>query len=166
MSFHLKSDKNVLKKFKSYIPPENIEADIRRICEEELGDDYNAEDFFNLSLKNPLYKFKVLTQCGSFFSHYIPSHSLNEIETVTDLIDFYMEGKVDENPLEILKAKPDLPKNIHIELDYNRFDPTQKNDGFFNGRDAYPERKTIVPSLLYSKKYKTIDKKKLNMFNK
>jgi hypothetical protein len=53
---------------------------------------------------------------------------------------------------------PDLPPNLHINLEYNRFDPT--TDTFFNGKDAYPKRDSIVTSLWYSKKYKSIIKKK------
>jgi hypothetical protein len=51
-----------------------------------------------------------------------------------------------------------LPLNIHINLEYNRFDPA--TDKFFGGMDAYPMRDTIVTSLWYSKKYKSVIKKK------
>lgn len=58
---------------------------------------------------------------------------------------------------------PDLPPNLHINLEYNRFDPA--SDTFFDGKDAFPKRDTIVTSLWYSKKYKSVSKKK-DYFNK
>ncbi len=69
-----------------------------------------------------------------------------------------MTEQKDTSALEELHQKPDLPPNLHINLEYKRFDPA--TDTFFNGRDAYPKRDTIVNSLWYSKKYKSVIKKK------
>ena len=64
----------------------------------------------------------------------------------------------DTSPIEDLASlQKDLPKNLHITTEYIRFDP--EKDTFFNGKDAFPERDTIVPSLWYSKKYKPVKKK-------
>jgi hypothetical protein len=77
---------------------------------------------------------------------------------VQNLVDYYLTEQKDTNPLEDMEQKSDLPKNLHINLEYKRFDPL--TDKFFDGRDAYPNRDTVVPSLWYSKKYKPVIKKK------
>ena len=56
--------------------------------------------------------------------------------------DYFKTEVKDTSALEDLKAKSDLPPNLHINLDYNRFDPA--TDTFFNGKDAYEKRDTIV----------------------
>jgi hypothetical protein len=80
------------------------------------------------------------------------------MKTVSDLVTYYLTEQKDTNTLEDIQQKPDLPKNLHIATEYMRFDP--KTDTFFEGKDAYPNRDTIVSSLWYSKKYKTIKKEK------
>jgi len=83
-----------------------------------------------------------LTECISSFDHSISNTALNEIKTVEDLIKFYLTEVKDTSPLEDLRAMPDLPPNLHINLEYNRFDPA--TDTFFGGKDAYPKRDTVV----------------------
>ena len=74
------------------------------------------------------------------------------------MIRYFSTELKDTNTLEELKMRADVPRNLHINLEYNRFIP--ETDTFFNGRDAYAARHTIVPSLWYSKKYKPVYKKK------
>lgn len=69
----------------------------------------------------------------------------------------------DTSSLEDLAQAEDLPPNLSINLEYNRFEP--EKDTFFGGKDAFPNRDTLTPSLWYSKKYKPVIKKK-EMFNK
>lgn len=88
----------------------------------------------------------------------MPNTVLNEINDVKDLIDYFSTEVKDTNILEDMQRKDDLPKNLHINLEYNRYDP--EKDNFFNGRDAFASRDTIVPSLWYGKKYKSVYKKK------
>ena len=85
---------------------------------------------------------------------------LNDISDMAALVDFYSTEVKDTSPLEDLAnlQSSDLPRNVHVNLEYTRFDPDK--DTFFEGRDAYPERNTMVTSLWYSKKYKTVVKKK------
>ena len=101
---------------------------------------------------------KLLTKCISKFNHDIPNTSLNDIKTIGCLVDYYLTEQRDSSTLEDLKQDPSLPPNLHINLDYNRFDP--EKDKFFDGKDAFPKRDTIVTSLWYSKKYKSVIKKK------
>ncbi len=85
---------------------------------------------------------KLLTKCISNFGHNIPNTVLNDIKSVGDLQSYYKTEVKDTSPLEDLKSMENLPPNIHISTEYNRFDPA--TDTFFNGRDAYRRRDTIV----------------------
>ena len=73
------------------------------------------------------------------------------------MVEYYQTEVEDSNPLELLQKRPDLPKNLCINTEYTRFDP---KDTFFNGADAFPDRKTYVTSLWYSKKYKPKEKQR------
>ncbi|CAF0792307.1 unnamed protein product [Brachionus calyciflorus] len=147
-----------LVRVKAYKPPTNVEELIKNMCKESYGQNFNEQNYRELSLADPKIKFNLLTKCISTFNHNIPNASLNDIKNVNDLISFYSTELKDTNPLEDLYQQPDLPKNLHINLEYNRFEP--EKDTFFDGRDAFPERNTVVTSLWYSKKYKSVYKKK------
>lgn len=99
-----------------------------------------------------------MTKCIESFKHNIPNPTLNEINTVGKLVEYYSTEVKDTSTLEDLKNNPDLPKNLHINLEYNRFNP--EKDTFFGGKDAYAGRDTIATSLWYSKKYKSVYKKR------
>lgn len=131
---------------------------IKGFCQESFGKDFDEKSYQNCSLSDSNLKFNLLTKCIAAFGHNIPNTSLNDIKNVQDLINYYLTQVKDTSPLEDIYHQQDLPKNIHINLEYNRFDP--ETDKFFNGKDAFPERKTVVTSLWYSKKYKAINKKK------
>jgi hypothetical protein len=100
----------------------------------------------------------VLTKCIEKFQHNISNPVLNDLHTIRDVIVYFQSEQKDTSALEDLHNRPDLPKNLHINLEYNRFDPASEK--FFNGRDAYAQRDTIVSSLWYSRKYKSVIKKK------
>lgn len=84
---------------------------------------------------------KLLTKCISKFDHNISNTALNDIKTIRDLVEYYQAQVKDTSTLEDLHKNPDLPENLHINLEYNRYDPA--TDDFFNGRDAYKNRDTI-----------------------
>lgn len=94
----------------------------------------------------------------STFNHNVKNSDLNDIKNVADVVKHFLTPVSNLNPLEAMKQQDDLPKNLHINLEYNRFDPN--TDTIFNGRDAFPKRNTLVTSLWYSKKYKSNIKKK------
>jgi large subunit ribosomal protein L50 len=98
------------------------------------------------------------------FNHNISNTALNEIKNVSDVVTFFLTEQKDTSTLEDLRNRDDLPKNLHINLEYNRFNP--ETDKFFDGKDAYPGRNTLVPSLWYSKKYKPVIKKRDDWFEK
>ncbi len=85
------------------------------------------------------------------------------MHTVQDVINYYLTEQKDTSSLEDLTQTENLPPNLHVNLEYNRFDP--QTDTFFEGKDAFPNRDTLTPSLWYSKKYKPVIKPK-EMFNK
>ncbi len=149
---------------------------IKTICRNALGQQFNEKNYLNLRFDDRIIKFqvnklliyknrwkkcifsKVLRDCIAKFQHNIPNTTLNDINTISDLVDYFKLEVQDTNPLEELHQRPDLPKNLTIDVEYTRFDP--KNDTFFNGADAFPDRNTYTSSLWYSKKYKPIYKKK------
>lgn len=94
---------------------------------------------------------QILTRCIKEFGHEVPNPELSEINTNVDLIKFYSTPVRDTNSYEDL-AQLDLPRNLHIQLNYLRFDPD--NDPMFGGVNAFPGRPTIVTGLRAKKKYK------------
>jgi large subunit ribosomal protein L50 len=147
-----------LVRVKAYKPPKNVESTILALCKEVLGQNFQEKNFQETPLNNPLLKFNLLTKCITAFNHNISNTALNDMKNVGDLINYYLTEQRDTSTLEDISNRPDLPKNLHINLEYNRFNP--ETDTFFNGRDAFAGRHTIVPSLWYSKKYKPVYKKK------
>lgn len=143
---------------KAYKPPSNVEDEIKKMSKELLQDRFSDDSFLNHDLSDPLIKFKLLTSCIDKFQHNISNTTLNDIKTIGDLVQYFMQEQSDLNPLEYMKEKMELPPNVHINLEYNRFDP--KTDTFFNGKDAFPNRNTVVSSLWYSRKYKAVKKEK------
>lgn len=87
------------------------------------------------------------------FHHDVPGSVLSEIMTVRDAIK-YFETEVHETSTYEDLSKLDLPKNLHMQLDYMRFDP--ETDTMFDGKTAFPGSDTIVSSIKYKRKYKTI----------
>lgn len=51
----------------------------------------------------------------------------------------------------------DLPKNLHILYDYNRFHPD--TDTKFDGKTAFPKSSTLVTGLKAKKKYPSLIQK-------
>ena len=168
-----------LTRVKAYKPPADIKERIERICKEVLGNksgDLNTFKFDDLTVKHSVrvssilssfiytdnlnrLSFKILQKCANELNHCVPNPNLNEITDIAALLEFYSVEMRDTSPIEDLASlnKDRLPKNLHISTEYIRFDP--EKDTFFNGKDAFPERDTVVSSLWYSKKYKTVKKK-------
>ena len=75
------------------------------------------------------------------------------MKTMDDVLAFFQTEVKETSALEDL-SKLDLPKNLHIEMNYNRFDP--ETDTFFGGVTAFPGNDTKVTSLKYRKMYKSV----------
>ncbi|XP_064612404.1 large ribosomal subunit protein mL50-like [Liolophura sinensis] len=141
-------EKRSLQSSQGYSPPNDVEERIQRITEEVCG---NTPEWRTQSLEDRTVKFKILTRCIKEFDHDIPNPELSDINTNADVINFYSTPVHDRNSYEDL-ANLDLPRNLHIQLDYLRFDPD--NDPMFGGVNAFPGRPTIVTGLRAKKKYK------------
>ncbi|EDW79263.1 uncharacterized protein Dwil_GK25552 [Drosophila willistoni] len=136
--------KGFLRPHKPYAPPPNA-GDIVRSLASTLklsGDQHKFGD-----LKN---KFKFLSACQQEFNHSVPNSQIHEMETISDVIEFYQRSVDTTVPLDALK-RADLPENLHIQYEYVRFNP--ETDTKFNGKTAFPKSSTLVTGLKYRKKY-------------
>lgn len=96
-------------------------------------------------------RFELFYACESKLQHKIPNSLLYRIETVEDVTKFY-ETPVDTiTPFDNLKNS-DLPKNLHVQYEYERFHPD--TDTKFGGVTAFPGSSTIITGLKYKEKYK------------
>ncbi|CAF0745781.1 unnamed protein product [Didymodactylos carnosus] len=143
-----------------YSPPKDVEQIIYRLANETVDNFKNEEkqydSWFNIPLRNPLNKYHLLTKCMKELQHIIPNMTLNDLNILKDVINYFSTEVKDTNVLEDLQRSPDLPKNIHVQLDPVRFTP--ETSAFFNGRDAFPKRSTKVIDLWYKKKYPSFPK--------
>lgn len=86
--------------------------------------------------------------------HDVPNMSLHEMRTVGDVVKYFSTEVKDSSVLEDL-SKLDLPKNLHMNMEYIRFN--KDTDQIHGGITAFPGRPTVVSSLKYRKKYKGSD---------
>jgi large subunit ribosomal protein L50 len=84
----------------------------------------------------------------------IPNFELNQMNTVGDVVKYFNVEVKDTSVLEDL-TKLDLPKNLHMNLEYIRFHP--ETDKIYSGVTAFPGRATKVTSIKYKRKYKGYD---------
>lgn len=95
---------------------------------------------------------KLLLACESELNHCVSNSLLHTIKTLGDVKKFYETPVNTTLPLDkICNLTPELPKNLHIQYDYHRFNP--ETDTMFNGVSAFPESSTIVTGLKSRKKY-------------
>jgi hypothetical protein len=149
-----------------YTPPSNIEAIIYRIANETI-DNFKQEtrsdgNWKSIYLTNPLNKYNLLTRCMKECSHTISNMTLNDIKTLEDVYQYFSTPVQDTNVLETIQQSPDLPQNVHIQLDAVRFTP--ETSSFFNDQDAFPKRSTKVIDLWYKKKYASYPKNEEDPF--
>ena len=78
---------------------------------------------------------------------------MSSMRTVQDAVQFFQTEVRDTTPVEDM-SRLDLPKNLHIQLEYDRFDP--ETDTLFGGRTAFPGHDTMVTSIKHQRKYKSI----------
>lgn len=151
---------------RSYTPPTNIEQTIHRLASETI-ENFNRElrsetNWKTVYLNDSLNKYNLLTRCMKEFSHTISNMTLTDLKTLEDVYQYFSTPVKDTNVLEDLQRSPDLPKNVHIQLDAVRFTP--ETSGFFNGLDAFPKRSTKVVDLWYKKKYSSFPKNEEDPF--
>ncbi|XP_067950711.1 uncharacterized protein [Watersipora subatra] len=133
---------------KYYTPPDNVEGKVIALAKQLTSSPSEIET--TTKMTDNLFKYKVLTACVKEFQFDIPSCELGELQTLSDVVNFYSFARNITTPEERLKSA-DLPKNVHLELEPLRF--TEQTKHQFGGKTAFPERDTIVKSLKYRDVY-------------
>lgn len=87
-------------------------------------------------------------------NHDISSVDLNDMKSLADVVKYFNIEVKDTSVLEDL-TKLDLPKNLHMNLEYIRFHPD--TDKMFDGITAFPGQATKMTSIKYTRKYKGYD---------
>lgn len=98
--------------------------------------------------------FQLVTRAVDELEHDVPNMRLHEMKTVADVVKYFQTEVKDTSVFEDM-SKLNLPRNLHMNLEFNRFDP--ETDKVHDGVTAFPGSKTIVSSLRYRKKYKNLD---------
>lgn len=137
--------KGFLRSYKGYEPASDVSERLNVLCEEN---GFSTED--KATLTDGVKRFNLLVRCEEEFKHTIPNSLLCSLETIGDLRCFYNTSVNALSPLDSLKSM-ELPKNLHVLYEYNRFHP--ETDTMFGGKTAFPRSSTVVTGLKYKKKY-------------
>ncbi|XP_033747641.1 39S ribosomal protein L50, mitochondrial-like [Pecten maximus] len=136
---------------RGYTPPEDVEERIQRIADGIYGEQENWKD---THLTNRAHKYKFLTETIKEFNHNIPNMVLTNLDKVNDVVLHFSTEVMETSALEDI-SKLDLPENLHINLDYIKFN--EKEDTLFGGKTAYPGRPTIIHSIKHKRQYKVTE---------
>ncbi|CAH1116138.1 unnamed protein product [Phaedon cochleariae] len=137
--------KGFLRAQNPYMPPPDVESQLESIFQSVIG---STDKTIRLSDLNQ--KHNLLCACLDRLGHGVPNSLLHHMETLEDVKIFYKTPVDTTTPLEKLRHT-ELPENMHIQFEYNRFHP--ETDTAFGGVSAYPESSTIVTGLKYKEKY-------------
>lgn len=132
-----------------YKPPTNYKRRIAEITEKIC----KVKDYEAVSLTDSYIKYKLVSSFIEEFNHDVPASVLTNMKTVSDCVEYFGTEVRTTSALEDMK-EIDLPKNLSIMYEYERFDP--ETDTFFDGVTAFPGRDTYVRSLKFKRKYKNI----------
>lgn len=67
-------------------------------------------------------RHNLFAKCSEIFNHTIPNSMLHQIETIGQVVDFYSTGVDTRTPMDKMRSMT-LPDNLHVQFDYNRWDP-------------------------------------------
>lgn len=111
---------------------------------------YNLSDSCHL-------KFQLLSRCIEEFNHDLPTSYLNDIQCVSDVVDYFSRPVRGINSYAAMTRTQEqkLPENLHLISEAIRYD--RENDEFFGGHNAMPGLITRVPGLRGSKKYPVLN---------
>ncbi|XP_063984100.1 large ribosomal subunit protein mL50 [Diachasmimorpha longicaudata] len=140
------ASRGFLRSLKPYKPAPDVSPRLDNLCQNQ---GMPADD--SARIDGLLHKYDLLVACEKEFSYSIPNSRLHTIETIGDVRNFYMTPIDTSLPFDQVR-KTELPKNLHIQYEYNRFHPA--TDTKFEGKTAFPCSSTIVTGLKYKKKYK------------
>ena len=93
---------------------------------------------------------QFVTKLMSDLNHEVSSMGLHEMRTVGDVVRYFQTPVKNSSNFDEL-SKLNLPKNLHLNLEYIRFHP--ETDKIHGGYTAFPGRATKVTSLKYRRKY-------------
>lgn len=140
---------------RAYLPPEDVEGKALRIVKEVYG---KTADVQNIDLdEDRRKKFTVLTKMMKEFDHFIPNTELHDMKSIDQAVNFFRKEVRDTTCLEDL-TKLDLPKNLHINTEYLRYD--RENNPMWPGKDAFPGKQSRAFSAKFARKYNVVDKSK------
>lgn len=153
---------------KPYDPPDGVQDKVLGFLRESLVEsgDQSAvcdkvktdEDILaiNINASLPL-KFSLLTKCIEEFGHDLPNSYLNDIDTVGDVVNYFMTPVRGMNSYAMMVRKQDnsLPENLHLISEPIRFD--KQTDEYFQGYGALPGVVSRYPGLRGGKKYPTLN---------
>jgi len=137
---------------KPYDPPEDVQTVIEGVCREVIPNEVRSQKWFEVSLKDPNVKFKVLSKCAEVLDYSVPNSLLYLMHTVADAVKFYstpIRGITSYD--QLVQRSDNLPQNLHVIADPIRFNP--ETDTFFGGISAYPFNDQRVKGLRAKKKY-------------
>ncbi|XP_033230879.1 39S ribosomal protein L50, mitochondrial isoform X2 [Belonocnema kinseyi] len=138
--------KGFLRGYKPYEPMKDVSERLDYLCQESRISTTNET-----RLENPIIRCNLLIRCQEELKQSISNSMLCTIKTIGNLRQFYHTPVNSTMPLDSMRLM-DLPKNLHIQYEYHRFQPG--TDTMFNGKTAFPKSSTIVTGLKYKKKYR------------
>lgn len=156
-------DRGDARERKPYKPPANLTEQIVSIYRDAISredevspsmvkDLTSYQDIMNIDLnRSKSFKFNLITKCISSFGHDVPSSYLNDMETIGDVVEYFSTEVRGINPFESLISKDELPPNLSILPEPDRFN--KESDTMFKGLSAMPGIISKVPGLRAKKKY-------------
>ncbi|XP_033230878.1 uncharacterized protein LOC117181960 isoform X1 [Belonocnema kinseyi] len=144
--FSVLSEIRFLRGYKPYEPMKDVSERLDYLCQESRISTTNET-----RLENPIIRCNLLIRCQEELKQSISNSMLCTIKTIGNLRQFYHTPVNSTMPLDSMRLM-DLPKNLHIQYEYHRFQPG--TDTMFNGKTAFPKSSTIVTGLKYKKKYR------------
>ncbi|CAL4121728.1 unnamed protein product, partial [Meganyctiphanes norvegica] len=139
------ASRGYLRTQKPYMPPSNVDSQVLDACEHIM----NTKELRH-TIEDGTTKFHLLKTLASMFNHQVPNSLLHNINTVGSLLTFYKTPIDTRIPLDMMQ-NIDLPKNLHVEYQYTRFNP--ETDTMFGGVSAYTKDSCLVTGLKTKKKY-------------
>ncbi|XP_037076537.1 39S ribosomal protein L50, mitochondrial-like [Pollicipes pollicipes] len=130
-----------------YQPPADLQDQLSAVFDDLLGSGHHS----GTPVGDLAAKHRLLVTCADRLGHHVTNSQLHQIRTLGDVMRYYATPVRTSTPLEQMKEQ-DLPKNLHIQLDYVRFHP--ETDTKFGGVSAFPKSSTVVSSIKYKNKYK------------
>lgn len=156
-------DRGSARETEAYNPPSDVEGKILSLyrgltlnsIENSLDESGNPsdEDILNINLNQSLpLKFMLITKCIEAFQHNLSNSWLNDIESISDLVNYFSTPVRGINPYTAMfNNQSSLPENLCLIPEPLRYD--RENDQFFGGHNALPGVIGKIPGLRARKKY-------------